>query len=52
MRVAATDVYMPAFADGYSDTEIASLANYVIGQFGNKAGNVTPEKVAEARKQR
>ncbi|MEO8937689.1 MAG: cytochrome c [Burkholderiaceae bacterium] len=52
MRVAGADVYMPAFAEGYSDTEIASLSNYVIGHFGNKKGQVTPDQVAGARRQK
>jgi mono/diheme cytochrome c family protein len=43
------DASMPAFADAYSDTEIAALSNYVIGHFGNKAGSVTPKEVAAAR---
>ena len=50
MRVRDTDVYMPAFADRYSDIEVASLANYVIAQFGNKQGTVTPAMVADQRK--
>jgi mono/diheme cytochrome c family protein len=41
-------VYMPAFA-AYSNTEVAALANFVIGQFGGKTGRVTPEGVARAR---
>jgi mono/diheme cytochrome c family protein len=49
MRVRDTDVYMPAFGEAYTDTEVASLANYVIAQFGNKEGRVTPEMVAEQR---
>jgi mono/diheme cytochrome c family protein len=51
MRVRDTDVYMPAFGKAYTDTEVALLANYVVAQFGNKEGRVTPEKVAEQRKQ-
>jgi mono/diheme cytochrome c family protein len=42
---------MPAFAQAYSDTEIAELTNYVVEQFGNKQGLVTPRMVAEQRKQ-
>ena len=41
-------VYMPAFA-AYSNTEVAALANFVIGQFGGKAGQVTPDMVAKRR---
>ncbi|HEX4509459.1 MAG TPA: cytochrome c [Burkholderiaceae bacterium] len=52
MHVRGTEVYMPAFANAYSDTEVAALANYVIAQFGNKQGQVTPEFVAKQRKQK
>ncbi|TDK35573.1 c-type cytochrome [Rhizobium deserti] len=41
--------FMPAFADAYSDVEIAALSNYVLGHFGNKKASVTPEDVAAAR---
>ena len=41
--------FMPSFSRGYSDTEIAALANYVIGQFGGKQGTVTPDAVARRR---
>lgn len=50
MRVRDTDVYMPAFGKAYTDTEVALLANYVMAQFGNKDGKVTPAMVAEQRK--
>jgi mono/diheme cytochrome c family protein len=40
---------MPAFAKGYSDAEIAALANYVIGHFGGMKGQVTPNVVSAAR---
>jgi mono/diheme cytochrome c family protein len=43
-------VSMPAFAAAYTDAEIAAVANYVLGHFGNKTGTVTPGRVAEARK--
>jgi mono/diheme cytochrome c family protein len=42
-------VFMPMFGQGYSDTEIAALANYVIAQFGGKEGTVTPDAVAHRR---
>lgn len=51
MHVAGSEVYMPKFADAYSDAEIAELANYVIAQFGNKPGKVTPADVAKRRTQ-
>ncbi len=50
MRVGDKDVFMPAFGGAYSDTEVAALANYVIGHFGGKGGTVTPHEVAERRR--
>ena len=50
MRINGADVSMPAFGSGYSDTEIAALANYVIAQFGGRTGVVTPAMVARQRK--
>lgn len=49
MRIGENDVYMPAFGHAYSDAEVAALANYVIGHFGGKQGQVTPEEVARRR---
>ncbi|MGA7440215.1 MAG: cytochrome c [Luteibacter sp.] len=49
MRIGENEVYMPAFGHAYSDTEVAALANYVIGHFGGKRGEVTPEDVARQR---
>lgn len=51
MRVHDNEVYMPAFDKAYTDAEVAALANYVIAQFGNKQGTVTPEFVAKQRAQ-
>ena len=42
-------VMMPAFGAGYSDTEIAAVANYVTARFGVVASHVTPRDVAELR---
>jgi len=50
MRIGETDVFMPAFGGGYTDTEVAELANYVIAHFGAKQGTVTPADVAQRRK--
>jgi mono/diheme cytochrome c family protein len=41
--------YMPSFGGGYSDAELAAVANYVIGHFGGKAGEVTAETVRRHR---
>jgi mono/diheme cytochrome c family protein len=48
-RIADADVVMPGFGAGYSDTEVAALANYVIAQFGGKNGTVTADEVAKRR---
>ncbi|MDO1583426.1 c-type cytochrome [Rhizobium oryzicola] len=40
---------MPGFAAIYSDTEVAALANYMIGTFGGKKGTVTAKAVEGAR---
>jgi hypothetical protein len=50
IRINDTDVFMPAFGNAYTDTEVAQLTNYVIAHFGNKHGVVTPINIAELRK--
>jgi mono/diheme cytochrome c family protein len=50
LRVGDSDVYMPAFGVGYSNTEVAALANYVVAQFGGKTGTVTADEVAKRRR--
>jgi mono/diheme cytochrome c family protein len=50
-RIKDQDIYMPPFSSGYSDTELAAVANYVIGHFGGKTGRVTPEDVAKRRRE-
>lgn len=42
---------MPGFKDGYSDQDIADIANYVIAHFGNRNGHVTAEQVKQERAQ-
>lgn len=49
LHIGDSNIFMPAFAQAYSDTEVAALANYVIAQFGGKQGNVTPADVAKRR---
>jgi mono/diheme cytochrome c family protein len=44
-------VSMPAFGNAYSDVEIAAVANYVTARFGSKGSSLTPQDVAELRKQ-
>ncbi len=50
LHIDGHDVFMPAFGNAYSNTEVAALANYVIAHFGGKAGRITPDDVAERRK--
>jgi mono/diheme cytochrome c family protein len=42
---------MPAFGSAYSDTEIASLANYVTARFGAQPSAVTAQNIATLRSQ-
>jgi mono/diheme cytochrome c family protein len=42
--------YMPSFADAYNDVELAAVTNYVIGHFGGKMGEVTPETIRAQRR--
>lgn len=42
---------MPGFKDGYSDQDIADIANYVIAHFGNRNGHVTAKQVKQERAQ-
>lgn len=42
---------MPAFGAGYSDTEIAAVANYVVERFGGQSGTARSSGVAKARLQ-
>jgi mono/diheme cytochrome c family protein len=42
---------MPAFGSTYSDSEIASVANYVTGRFGAKASGLTADDVTKLRMQ-
>jgi mono/diheme cytochrome c family protein len=47
----ATDesVYMPNFGATYSDSEIASVANFVTERFGAKASNLTSKDISKLR---
>ena len=42
-------VFMPAFGNAYSDEEVAALSNFVIGQYGAKAGRVSAMTVSRQR---
>ncbi|WP_371884087.1 cytochrome c [Caballeronia sp. S22] len=48
-RTNAGHVAMPAFAGELSDSEVATLVNFVTTQFGNPSGTTTAEKVAKMR---
>ena len=42
-------VTMPSFANAYTDTEIAAVADYVVQRFGGATARVTPADVARLR---
>ncbi len=42
-------ISMPAFGGGYSDVEIAAVANYVTARFGSAPSKITDKEVAELR---
>ena len=43
-------VFMPNFGAGYSDAEIAAVANYVTGRFGTSASSITPDEISKRRR--
>jgi mono/diheme cytochrome c family protein len=50
-KTAEGKFFMPAFGEGYSDDDIAAVANYVTARFGAKGANLTGTDVAALRKQ-
>jgi mono/diheme cytochrome c family protein len=42
-------MFMHAFTGGYTDDELAALANYAIGQFGLRQGSVTAQQIRAQR---
>ena len=44
-------IFMPSFGEGYSDDDIAALANYVTARFGAKGAQLTAKDVADLRQQ-
>ena len=42
-------VFMHSFTGGFTDAELAAIANYTIGQFGGREGQVTPQQIKAAR---
>jgi mono/diheme cytochrome c family protein len=49
IETAQGQMFMHGFTAGYTDPELAAVANYVIGQFGRRQGNVTAEQIRAAR---
>ncbi len=49
-RTANGIVTMPAFGNGYTDTEIAAVANYVTARFGAEPSQITAADVAALHK--
>jgi mono/diheme cytochrome c family protein len=49
-RIGGHDIYMPAFAGGYSDVEVAALSNFVVQYFGNQPGALTAKDIAQRRR--
>ena len=43
------NVFMPAFANAYSDVEIAAVANYVTARFGAHRSSISASAVADLR---
>jgi mono/diheme cytochrome c family protein len=43
------ELVMPAFGEGYTNTELAAVANYTIEHFGQRTGHATPEAAAKSR---
>jgi mono/diheme cytochrome c family protein len=50
-KTEAGRIFMPAFGEGYSDDDIASVANYITARFGAKGAHLTDKDVASLRKQ-
>ncbi|MGX8008362.1 c-type cytochrome [Mesorhizobium sp. ORM8.1] len=44
-------IFMPAFGEGYSNDDIAAVANYVTARFGAKGAHLTAKDVAGLREQ-
>lgn len=44
-------IFMPAFGEGYSDDDIAAVANYVTARFGAEGAHLAGKDVAGLRKQ-
>jgi len=51
METAQGLVFMHSFTGGYTDAELASIANYTIGQMSGRQGQVTAQQIGAARGQ-
>jgi mono/diheme cytochrome c family protein len=51
METAQGQVFMHSFTGGYTDAELASIANYTIGQMSGRQGQVTAQQIGAARGQ-
>jgi mono/diheme cytochrome c family protein len=49
METAQGLVFMHSFTGGYSDAELATIANYTIGQMSGREGKVTAQQIGAAR---
>ena len=49
METAQGLVFMHSFTGGYSDRELAAIANYTISQMSGRQGQVTPQQIGAAR---
>jgi mono/diheme cytochrome c family protein len=51
METAQGQVFMHSFTGGYTDAELAAIANYTIGQMSGRQGQVTAQQIGAARGQ-
>jgi len=51
METAQGQVFMHSFTGGYTDAELAAIADYTIGQMSGRQGQVTAQQIGAARGQ-
>jgi mono/diheme cytochrome c family protein len=49
-RTPGGEIYMPRFALGHSNQDLAELANFVAARFGNGSAHLTADDIAKARR--
>jgi mono/diheme cytochrome c family protein len=49
LTVGDQTVFMPSFGEAYTDEELAAIANYVVGHFADRPGQVTADQLRKAR---